>query len=324
MSLALANSQQHLMQTEDDDLTPEELAELKGEFAVVKSKLPKWRFNGAAGIYVDQVAFKADRDPDRHARMLRGVILGFTYSQGLNSTDEEIESKTYTESWLCYAPNKLNPPRLNPELPEDQVVRVKARGAGVKCGTCPLSKFNEDLGKAECSAGIRLLFRIMADELQAARTVVLSFSGYSVKALNTFIDQTFKQRDRPTLASIVAMGRRPDSREVNGKVQDFWVATFEDAEEVPRNQWRPLMDLRKAVINGFEQPDDIHDELTRDDRPARSSEVTAEDAPPPESAGFTLNPDGTPNFGEVPANAKWGDPGTPEHVAPPPTDKDLF
>ena len=71
MALAVVNNQ-NLMSTDDESgLTPEELAELRGDLVHVKTKLPRWRFNGGDGIFVQQAAFKADkngiRDRSRNA-----------------------------------------------------------------------------------------------------------------------------------------------------------------------------------------------------------------------------------------------------------------
>jgi len=297
----------------ESGLTAEELADMQGDMVHVKSKLPRWRFNGSAGFLFNQQALKADRkgildragnphEPNRtseYARTIRGVILALTYSQGLNRTDEEEKQKVYSESWLCYSANKSHAPRINPELPEHEQKMVLARGAGVNCLKCPLARYREDLGKAECSAGIRLLFRAIADENEPAQTWCFTFSGYSVKALNDFLDITFFQRNRPTIGSLIEVGRRSESKDRDGKTMDFFVATFREIEQIPKNRWRELYELRKLNINNFERPEDVADEMERDSAPIQPEERMQ--APP--SAGLELDEDGNPVYGKPAAAA---------------------
>lgn len=344
MSLALASNLLPTTPTEDSELTAEELALFQGDFENVLSLLPKWRFNGHAGIFADAKAWKADPNPDKYPRSLSGVVLAFAYSQGLNRTDEEEEAGIYSENWLCYAANISHAPRINADLPPDQQARVKARGAGVDCKKCPLARFNEELGKAPCSRGIRLLIRLMADEHGPARTVILTVSGYSAGALNKFIDEEWKQRNRPCIGTLVNLSRRSESKQQGGKTQNYYVATFTAQEDIPQSHWRQFLNLRKASIDSFERPDesDLAEERTASNAPSSEAPPAPAaqgklqldengepiyDGDPPKAQGLfggrILDADSAPS--KAPPGAAWGAPGTPEaEKAPPPSDTDMF
>lgn len=286
-ALVLASNQTYLANlAEETGLTVEELEALQGEQEFLRDSLPIWRFNGNAGVYVNKTALK-DRDfnPDEHPKMISVVVLAIAPAQALLRTDEE--QKTYDEVMLCYNNDKVKQtPRLNAKLPPEQLAKLKERGAGVNCATCPLGRpkpVGTENRKPDCNSALRML--VLSDQ---GETFVLNISGISKPMLERFIADNFKAKKLLTIASTILLGR--EFKNDKEKSQSYYVAVPSMGEPIPKDKWRALVDHRAQFLASFESADESAIEEATGTTPA------AAPPPPAPQAQFSVDENGNPIF----------------------------
>lgn len=285
----------------DSGLTAAELAELQGDLDCIRDVFPIWRFRGDRGCYVNKTELK-DREfvPDQWPPSLSVIILAICKSQAMLRTDAEKEAGTYSEVLLCSNNDRTKlKPRINPKLSEAEAKAVMARGAGVDCASCILARPKPEGtpgGRSpDCSDGFRAL-AIGSD----GKAFIFSVSGLSKVILDKFLGENFKNKNLPTLASEIILGREFKQDKV--KNQTYYVVAPSLGQPVDKSKWKDLMILRRNYLAAFESAEEIHDEPVTAAAPPQTTE--AQPATTGETVQVGIDPaTGAPLFDGLPEDA---------------------
>lgn len=245
------------------------------EFDQVRDTVLFYSFNGQDGVYQDKSIDKNQYDPEDqnlHPRSFDGIILGVTYNRVWLVKPED---NSWSQSWICRAPNVTKPPFLNPELSDEDKARAIAAGVTGECESCLLAQWVGSQ-KPVCNRGINLL--ILRDDNQV---VLVSFGGNSAIALDKFLSREFKKKGAAWFSWPVGFSRL---RETSEKTKKNWYEAkfsrgenFVDAAMVPT-----LLKFREQYANHTDAREPDADQ-PRPAAPPRESynESEFEQVPPP-------------------------------------------
>lgn len=253
--------------------------EMMGESELTKTILPLWRFNGQDGNYVNKAS--KPYNPDQHPASLTGIILAVSYSQiWLRPYNEP---NKYSQSWICFAGDKRQPPKVHPELLPEEKEMVEAAGAGRACIGCQMAQWTGDRGEVApiCSSGVRMFFLTESNE-----PILLSFGGASARQLDRFLGSSFKNSRKPWSAHVVHFGRTRKTEP--GK--NYWEATFTLGDSVSKSAMPGLMEIRRQYVEHYER---AREQTIEDDF---DSPYQAPEAPESDSSVLSFDADGNPVF----------------------------